>query len=52
MTPDERLALVADTLAWTQGWDCTDDDGLSGDNWQKIMTAAAEALAHIDKARS
>ena len=51
MTPDERLQLVADTLAWVEGWDCTDDDGLSGDNWQKIMDSAAEALAHIDKAR-
>jgi hypothetical protein len=51
MSDAERLELAADVLAWTQGYDCLDDDDISADDYSQIEAAAREALAHIDGAR-
>ena len=50
--PEARLALVADVLAWTQGYECTDDDSLSAHSRDGCYEQATLALADIDKARA
>lgn len=51
MNPDERLQLAADVLAWTKGYDCTDDDAMSAGVHADAWAQAAKAVAHIDGAR-
>ena len=48
----ERLQLAADVLAWTQGYECTDDDSLSAAQYDGCYEQATMALADIDKARA
>ena len=48
MTPDE-LQLIADVLAWTCGYDCLCDDKVIGQRRDRIMAAAAECAAHLEK---
>ena len=47
MTPDE-LQLIADTLAWTEGFDYTGDDRCTGDALDRVWTSAAECAEHLD----
>lgn len=48
----ERLELVADVIAWTMGYDCTDDDRLAADQYDECFGQANQALAVIDGARA
>ena len=48
MTPDE-MKLIADTLAWTEGFDCMCDDKCTGDAWDRVWESAAECAAHLEK---
>ena len=48
----QRLQLAADVLAWTQGYECTDDDSLSAAQYDECYAQATKALADIDKARA
>ena len=48
MTADE-LQLIADTLAWTGGFDCLCDDKCTGDAWDRVWASAAECAEHLEK---
>ena len=48
----ERLQLAADVLAWTMGFECTDDDSMTAEQYDECFAEAVKALADIDKARA
>ncbi len=44
-----ELRLIADVLAWTEGFDCTCDDECTGDAWDRVWQSANDCAEHLAK---